>query len=269
MTPGFAAKRLLVFDLDGTLYLGDRPIPGGADFVRAAEAGERSVAFVTNNSSRSPGSYEAKLARLGIPVRPGRVYTSGTLTAQLLAAREPRPRVLLLGTPDLAGQMAEAGLALLAPGEIGDRPDVVVLGFDQTLTYDRLRAADHWLRAGVEYVATHPDRVCPIPGGSIPDTGSMIELLAASAGRRPDLVVGKPSPAMLDLVLDAEGATRADTAMIGDRLSTDIAMARAAGVFSVLVLTGEATRADAEAAPADQRPDLVVESVAELTDRLS
>lgn len=260
--------RILLLDMDGTLYLGGRPIPGAADFLRACEARGIRTALLTNNSSRDPRAYEEKLERLGLPFRPGSVTTSGSLAALELGRRDPPPTVLLLGTPALERQMREAGVRLLPPEEVGERPDVVLLGFDMTLTYARLRAASHWLLRDVEFVATHPDLVCPTEEGPIPDTGSMIALLEAATGRRPDRVLGKPSRALVDLVLEAEGVPHAAAAFVGDRLYTDMRVARNAGITGVLVLSGETRREDVDACPESDRPTLVVDSVADLIDAL-
>lgn len=249
--------RGLLLDLDGTLYMGERPIPGAARFVERARAAGRRLLFLTNNSSRSAADWAGKLERLGFTAAPDEVFSSGRATALYLARTAPGKRVYLLGTEPLRGELAAQGVACVDEGA-----EIVVVGFDTGLTYARLARACRYLLAGLPFIATHPDRVCPTEHGPIPDTGSFLALIEAATGRRPDLVIGKPNQPLIDGALERLHLEPAEVAMIGDRLYTDMAMARVAGLTGVLVLSGETTQAMVDALPAEARPDIVIASVA-------
>lgn len=260
MTDRLDGVRGFVVDLDGTTYLGDRLIDGARPFFEAVAATGRRHVFVTNNSSESGRTYETRLRHLGLTVADGQVLTSGEATAMLLQQRGQR-RVFVVGTPELEAEMIRAGLV------IDDaEPDCVVLGFDRTLTYQKLVIASRLIARGARFVATHPDRVCPTPDGYIPDCGAMIALLEAATGVSP-LVVGKPEPLLVDMALARLGLAAGEVAVIGDRLYTDIAMAQRSGTRSILVLSGETTRAMLETAGV--RPDVVVDHLGALVPLLA
>jgi HAD superfamily hydrolase (TIGR01450 family) len=233
-----AAVRHWFLDLDGTVYLSGTPLPGAREFIDRLVAMGAGHTFLTNNSSFSSLDYAGKLARLGFPSDGRNVFTSGQATAGYLAREFPEARVFLLGTPALAGELSAAGVPV-----VEDEPDMVVLGFDPNLSFARLTRACTLLRGGVRYVASHPDANCPVAGGYIPDAGSVMALIEASTGRRPDEVVGKPNERFIREAAERAGVSLPECAMVGDRLETDVAMALAAGIPGVLVLTG-ATAAD-------------------------
>ena len=242
-----------IVDLDGTTYLGDRVIPGASRFFhRLRGAGKRFV-FYTNNSSATPGMYLRKLRRLGIPVRPENILTSATATVMYLKRQGRGRRVFALGTKSFENHMRREGFVLT-----DQRCDYVVLAFDKTLTYKKLNTACQLIRSGVTYIATHPDFVCPTPEGDIPDTGAMIAFIEAAIGKRPK-VIGKPNKTMLDMALALVKARAAETAVIGDRLYTDIKMANDNGLTSILVLSGETKRRPS--GPRDQVPDYCFSSI--------
>lgn len=245
-----------ILDLDGTVYLGDRLLPGAGDFLRLVRESQRRLLFLTNNSSNSKQRYAEKLRRLGLAVSDDEVFTSGEATAIYLREHFAGASILLIGTPALEQEFLQHGLKLTAP-----QAEVAVLGFDTTLTYAKLRQLCDLVRAGVPYLATHPDLNCPIEGGLIPDIGAMIAFVAASTGRQPDQIIGKPYPPIVEALVRRTGLEPAALGMVGDRLSTDIALG-AAGLFTVLVLSG-ATRLE-ELATAPQPPDLVVDDLAHL-----
>lgn len=258
MASALTGRTHFLLDLDGTVYLGERLLPGAAAFIDLVRRRGGRVALLTNNSSRTAADYVAKLARLGVAVGPDEIHTSADATADFLARSGVR-RLFLLGTPPLRERFAALGFVLDE-----EAPEVVLLAFDQTLTYDRLKRACLHIVRGVRYYATHPDRVCPTPDGPIPDCGAMQALIERATGRWPDQVFGKPAPEMAMTALRRIGGDPAHGAMVGDRLYTDIAMGRRAGLATVLVLTGETRRPMVEAAPEAERPDLVVADLAEL-----
>jgi HAD superfamily hydrolase (TIGR01450 family) len=253
-----ADVELFVLDMDGTIYLGERLFPWTLPFLERVRESGRRFRFMTNNSSKSGLDYVAKLRRLGVPVDDDAVYTSGQAATEWLARRGDVRRVHIMGTPALEAEFRRAGFEL-----VDEAPDWLVMGFDDTLTYAKLERFAALARAGVPYLATHPDLVCPTERGPVPDIGGTIAFMEAVAGRRPDPVIGKPSPAIFRILSEASGVPLSRVAVIGDRLYTDIAGARAAGALAILVLSGEAAAADLEGAEA--RPDLVIQDLSELT----
>ena len=253
-----ALKRLRHFllDLDGTIYLGRNAIPGSAEFILFLRDAGRPHLFFTNNSSKSAREYADKLTAMGIPSTPDEVLSSGEATVRYLLSETPHRRVYAVGTPSFEAELRGAEI------EVTDtNPEAVVLGFDNTLTYAKLERACLLLRTGLPFYATNPDKVCPTEYGYIPDCGSMAALLREATGRTPEFV-GKPNPAMVRMGMQKIGGTPETTAMVGDRLYTDMQMAYNAGTASVLVLTGETKRADLEAA--ERKPDFVFDSVRDL-----
>lgn len=247
-------------DLDGTVYLDDQLLPGADDFYRAARAGGKRVLFLTNNSSQGPAEYRAKLRAMGIPAEEDEVFTSGEATITYLEGRGCRS-IYPLATAAFRSLMTDAGFELTDRG-----PDYVVLGFDTELTYERIKTACRLLMNGAKFVASHPDPVCPTAEGPVPDAGSMLAMITAATGRRPEMIVGKPNPLMLELALGRLGTDRAASAMIGDRISTDVAMAAAAGITSILVLTTGTTPEEIERSP--YRIDHQFESIADIAQLL-
>ena len=180
--------RMFLLDMDGTFYLGDHLLPGALEFLDKVRASGRRFCFLTNNSSKSRGAYLDKLAALGARVSEQEMFTSGDATLEYLEMAGISKDILLIGTPSLEAQFAAAGYRLDSPA-----PQAVVLGFDTTITYQKLTALCDAVRAGLPYIATHPDFNCPVPGGFIPDIGAVIAFVRAATGRDPDLVVGKPN----------------------------------------------------------------------------
>ena len=256
LTAALEGIEAVFLDLDGTLHLGWEPVPGVHGFLERLV--ERGIArrFLSNNSSKSVGACVERLASIGIDAAADEVLLS---THGLLAGLQSAgvSRVWLLGTESMAEMLRAAGIEPWS-----EDPQEVVLGYDTELTYAKLARATTLLHAEVPLVLSHPDVVCPAPGGGLPDAGAMLAMLTAATGVEPSRVHGKPDPSMLAPALKALGVAPGHTAMVGDRLCTDMALARAAGCHGVLVLTGEAQRAEAEALP--EPPALIVGSVAEL-----
>ena len=180
--------KLFLLDMDGTFYLDDTLLPGALEFLALCRATGRQFAFLTNNSSKSKADYLAKLTRLGADVTEHDIFTSGDATLLYLAENGFPKDILLIGTPSLEAQFAAEGYTVRAA-----KPRAVVLGFDTTITYNKLRLLCDAVRAGLPYIATHPDYNCPVAGGFIPDIGAVIAFVKASTGRDPDAVIGKPN----------------------------------------------------------------------------
>jgi NagD protein len=259
--PDLANIRHVVLDMDGTIYLGKTLFPETRPFLDALQRLGIGYSFVTNNCTRSRDEYAAHLREMGIDALPESIWTSAHATAYYLLEKLPQAkRLFVMGTPGLSDEFRQCGFVI-----VDDRPDAVVVGFDTNLNYERLCQTAYWISQGSPYVATHPDRVCPTDRPTVlPDCGAICALLESATGRRPDVVPGKPDPAMLWAVMGPLGLSPREVAMVGDRVYTDIRMARDAGVIAVLTLTGETRRAQIESCPQDPRPDFIVSDLGEL-----
>ena len=259
--------RHLALDLDGTIYRGGTLFASTLPFLELLKTLGLGYTFLTNNSSRSTRAYLEHLKGLGISATAEQLYTSSQATIQFLRESLPAARRLfVLGTPCLSEEFHEAGFTPTADAA-SDEPDAVVVGFDTSLVFSRLCRAAYWISRGKPSIATHPDRVCPTDQPTVlVDCGSLCAALEHATGRPPDAVLGKPDPRMLRGILQRHGLAAEELAMVGDRLYTDIAMARRAGALGILVLTGESTRADLHHAEAP--PDLVFPGLEELGQEL-
>ena len=268
-TPATLARlrgiRHVALDMDGTIYRGGTVFPWTGPFLARLRGLGIRWTFLTNNPSKSAADYLAHLGRMGIPAGPDELHTSAQATIGWLQRHRPAwRRLFVLGTPSMQTEFAAAGFLLTAE-DPADPPDAVIVAFDPTLTYARLGRAAWWIQQGRPYVATNPDRVCPTDQPTVlVDCGALCALLASATSREPTVVLGKPDPAMLDGILARHRLRAEEVAMVGDRLYTDVLMAHRAGALGVLVLSGEATAA--EAAAADPVPPLVLPTLAELGD---
>lgn len=252
--------RGFLLDMDGTIYLGNKLLEGAVEFINACRTTGRSVLFLTNNSSKTGLEYAEKLASLGIQASSDDVLTSGEATISYMKAANIGPKVYVLGTGSLRDEFRGAGFELDR-----ENPDAVVVGFDMELTYERLCRACDLIRKGVKFIATHPDVNCPTENGSVPDCGSIIAAITESTGRSPK-IIGKPNKEMIDAAMRKVSSEKSQTAMVGDRLYTDIAMASAAGITGILVFSGETQRSDLAASRFV--PDLAVPGIGDLVDLL-
>lgn len=252
-----AQVKCFALDMDGTIYLGEQWIDGAREFLERLEASGRSYVFVTNNSSKNAAVYVEKLARMGLAVGEEKIVTSGQATIWYLQRHFSGKKVFLLGNELLRKEFMQAGIRL----EEKD-PEVVVTAFDTSLTYEKMCRVCDFVRAGLPYLATHPDYNCPTEDGFIPDAGAIHAFIHASAFRYPDRVIGKPNEDIIEYLTTRVNVERGQAAMVGDRLYTDIAAGRNHGMKSVLVLSGEATME--EAAGFEVRPHLIFSSVKEM-----
>ena len=224
------------------------------------EQGKRFL-FLTNNSSKNRLAYVEKLSKMGIAVEPDDVFTSGEATTIYMRKAYPGARVFVMGMPTLEEEFREAGFEV-----VRDKPDCLVLGFDQFFDYEKMTLLCNLVRSGIPYIATHPDFNCPVENGFIPDIGAMIAYVQAATGRLPDKVVGKPHAGIAQAVMEKYGVEASGLAMVGDRLYTDIALGAEAGITSILVFSGETTREDY--AKSDVRADYCFEDLSGITDAL-
>lgn len=260
--------RHVALDLDGTLYRDDTLFPWSAPFLAALERLGIGRSFVTNNSSRSRRQYREHLSAMGVEARTSDIHSSSQAAVELLREDYPEVRRLfVLGTPGLREELAEEGFSTGDDDAHEGEPQAVLVGFDRTLTYERLCRAAYWISRGLPFLATHVDRVCPTDAPTVlVDCGALCACLEAATGRAPRVAPGKPDPRVLASIARAQSLEPGQVAMVGDRLYTDVRMARAAGALAVLVLSGEATREDA--ARSSEPPDLVVEHLGELGELL-
>ena len=241
--------------MDGTIYLGSRLLPGAAELLTYFQKQAVPYYFLTNNSSKSKLDYVKKLEAFNLPVTSDQIFTSGEATAIYLQREKPGARLFVVGTPSLEAEFKRYGFDL-----VQDNPDTVILGFDTTLTYEKIWKLCDFVRDGLPYIATHPDINCPTESGFMPDIGAIMALVSTSTGREPDLIIGKPHPPIIQAILDKTGLPACQLAMVGDRLYTDIALGKA-GISTILVLSGETRRKDIPDAPV--QPDFIFENLAE------
>lgn len=248
------------FDLDGTLYVDDALLPWAAETISRIRAGGGRIAFVTNKPLETAAEYAAKLTRLGVPADVDEVVTSIDALVLYMQSRHPGARVMAISEPAVHEALVAAGFP------ITDDPataDVVAVAFDRTFSYEKLTAAYRAVRLhGAALVATNPDPYCPTAEGGIPDCAAMLAAIEACTGVRAEAIVGKPSPHMAEAVLKRLEIPASAAAMVGDRLATDVAMARSFGLTAVLVLTGATNRDDIATSPF--QPDYAIEGLDEL-----
>ena len=254
-------KELYIFDMDGTIYLGNRVFDFAVRFIKNLRASGRRVLFFTNNASHTSDFYMQKLTRLGFEPSESEIMTSGDVTAEYLIRHRNGKTVYLVGTDELVKNFSDRGIKLLEGDE--KSADIVVTSFDTSLTYKKLDNACRFLRGGAEYLSTHPDFNCPTEDGFIPDSGAIAAFCTASTGKTPTYF-GKPYAETVEMICEYTGVAKEKMCIFGDRLYTDIALGKKHGVTSVLVLSGETTAEDVERAEEADRPDFTFPSLAEV-----
>lgn len=261
----------LALDMDGTIYLGNKIFPFTIGFLEKMKSNGIGYSFLTNNPTKSVTDYLGKLAGMGILADERNMYTTSLAAIDYLKAHLPdAKRLFLLGTPSMVSQFEKAGYEA-CEDDANDVPDALIVAFDTTLTYSRLCRAAWWASQDIPYIATNPDRVCPTDQPTVlVDCGSLQKCIEHASGRRPDVVLGKPDPTMLEGIMHRHGLKAEEIAMIGDRIYTDTAMAHNAGAVGVLVLSGETTIETADKVAEDALnnpnpefypPDFVVKNI--------
>lgn len=269
-TPLKGVKYFLL-DMDGTIYLDTTLFDGTLDFLDILRKQEKHAVYITNNSSKNTQAYVEKLANLGIQAEEKDFCTSVNATIFHLNKVKPGARLVVLGTPALITAFREAGFEIVEEYTQNPalRPDFAILGFDTTLEYGKLCVFCDYIADGVTYWATHPDMVCPMKEGRfIPDAGSFILMIEGATGRKPSFVAGKPNPSMIEMVMEKMNLKPTEVAVMGDRLHTDIMSAKNAGVYSICVLSGEATLEEIKMLPEAQKPDYVFDSIQDVYELL-
>lgn len=245
-----------IFDLDGTIYLGDQILPGAVDLIAHLRHSGRKVAFLSNNPTKTRAQYAEKLTRMGIPTQIEEVINTSYVMVEWLKANAPGASVYPVSEQPLIDELTAAGFPISErAGEI----QYVIASFDRTFTYRKLQIAFDAIRAGAQLVATNPDRFCPVPGGGEPDAAAIIAAIEACTNTRCRVNVGKPSPIMARTVSTLLNLPPNRCLMVGDRLHTDIAMGSEAGMDTLLVLTGDSRRSDLATAP--HQPTYIAEDL--------
>lgn len=247
-----------MIDMDGTVYKGNKIIPGATDLIGYLKENNIKFLFLTNNSSNTRDHYCRKLRSMGIEIEKENILTSTVATVRFIKERRPGKKAYVIASPDVAKEIEDLGI----PNE-EDRPDIVLLTFDRTITFDKINKAYHHIMNGAELIVTHPDDLCPTETAYDVDVGQFARLLSVLTGVSPT-IIGKPCTLMLDMAAETMGIEKEHAVMIGDRLYTDIRMANDAGTESIMVLTGEAKRSDLK--DSNIQPTYVVDSVADIPD---
>lgn len=257
-------NRLFLFDMDGTLYLGNRLYDFTIELLETIKNTGRRYLFMTNNSSKSVADYIKKLEKLGITATREDFITSSQATAYYLKENYPDHRLYVCGTKSLKKELETEGFTVT---EKLDEVDCIVMGFDTELTFQKLEDVSRMLltRVNLPYIATNPDYVCPTEFGSVPDCGSVCDMIFNATGKRP-VVIGKPSPLMPELAMSKYGYSKEETVVVGDRIYTDIKSGLNAGITGILVLSGETTREIL--AESEDKPHLVLEDASEILQAL-
>ena len=253
-------KKLYIFDMDGTIYLGGIPFDFAKRFIKNLRASGRRVLFFTNNASHTSPFYLKKLERLGFEPREDEIMTSGDVTLEYLKRYRAGKSVYMVATDELVEEYAAKGIKLVNGESDPESADIVITSFDTTLTYEKLNIACRLIRNGAEYLSTHPDFNCPTENGFIPDSGAIAALVTASTGKTPTYF-GKPYKETIEMIGEATGFDNSEMCIFGDRLYTDIALGKSFGVTSVLVLSGETTEEDVDAAFEKDKPDFAFASL--------
>ncbi|HET8576095.1 MAG TPA: HAD-IIA family hydrolase [Methylomirabilota bacterium] len=247
-----------LFDLDGTVYLGEQLVPGAGEVIAELRRAGRRIAFLSNKPLQTREDYALKLTRLGVPAAAEDVINSSLVLARYLRDLDPGAPVFVIGEPPLIAEMRAHGF------EVRDDERVrwVVIAFDRTFTYAKLNTALQAVKHGARLIATNPDRTCPVEGGEIPDCAGMMAAVEAVTGMQVEVVVGKPSPIILEVALAALGVSAAEAVMVGDRIETDITMGKRLGLATILVLSGITRPGDPRIAAL--APDHVLGSIREI-----
>jgi len=250
-----------VFDLDGTIYLGEDLLPGAKRLVEKLRELGKKVVFLSNNPTRSPQMYAEKLAGLGLPTPPDEVVNTVVTMTRWLLRNHPEATVFPISEEPLVRSLREAGIRV---SERAEEIDIVIASYDRGFDYRKLQIAFDaiWFHKRARLVTTNPDRYCPFPGGrGEPDAAAIVGAIEACTGAKCEVNVGKPDPIMLETVSGILGLEASECVVIGDRLYTEIRMALDAGMASAVVLTGETTAGMLEAEPDENRPDFVLDRI--------
>jgi len=252
---------LFILDIDGTFYLSGKPFEGSRKFVDALGRLGKKLVFLTNNSNRTIESYINEFEEMGIKLSRNQIVTAGVATAEYLLEEFGPKRVYIVGTDDIKYEFQRVGHTV-----VEEDPEVVVVTFDKTLTYEKIKKATQFISKGALFVVTNPDLNCPSSEGPLPDAGAIASAIRKASGVYPNIIFGKPEPKLIEMVIRHNNVGKNETCMVGDRLYTDILAGIQAGTWTVLVLTGEATMEQVQKSPI--KPHLIAKDIGVLADIL-
>lgn len=248
-----------IFDLDGTIYLGEKLIPGARETIERLKSLSKKIVYLSNKPLQTREDYASKLTRLGIPTQPDEVINSSLVMARWLSREAPGATIYVIGEIPLIEELVRAGLRMSEKaGEI----QYVIASFDRTFDYRKLNIALQAIKKGARFIATNPDRTCPVEGGEIPDCAAVIGAVEGTTGKKVEAIAGKPSDIMIRVAVDYMDLGPQDCVLVGDRLETDMVMGKKAGMATALVLSGVTNREILKKSVI--QPDYVWESVAEI-----
>jgi 4-nitrophenyl phosphatase len=259
----------LIFDLDGVIWRGNTPVPGAVESVARLRAAGKRCFYCTNNSRKAPADFVAALAGMGVEAEEEEIMTSSSATALYLSQQLTGDfSAYIVGEDGLSSALRKVGARIVSDREAesdgdnwGDFPvDCVVAGIDRHFTYDKLRLAQRFILKGARFIATNRDSTFPVAGGVVPGAGSIVAAIETATGISP-ITIGKPQPLMMHLLLQKFSLVPAETAMIGDRLDTDIMAAKRAGIGALYVATGVNTLEEAQRARGDLKPDVLLDDL--------
>jgi NagD protein len=255
-----------IFDLDGTVYLSDKLIPGADKVIGLLREKGKKVVFLSNKPIQTREDYASKLTRLGISTRPEEVINSSLVMTNYLKKIAPNAKIFVVGEVPFIEELRGAGFTITEePKEI----EYVVVAFDRTFDYRKLNISFQAIKLGAHFVATNPDRTCPVEGGEIPDCAGMIAAIEAVTQKKVEVIVGKPSPLMIQAAMGIMGLRPDECILIGDRLETDIRMGKESGIATGIVLTGVTNEQTLkEIKHTSIQPDFVFQSIADVENLL-
>jgi 4-nitrophenyl phosphatase len=260
--------QVFIFDLDGVIYLGNALIPGAKEVLEKLKKQKKIIFYLTNNATQTRAKFAEKLQKMGIPARPEQIVTSAYTTAQILRKNYPKASVYIIGEEGLITELKEAGFRIVSEEDMETPVDLVVVGLDRDLTYRKLAKALTAIVKGAKFIATNVDPTLPTEQGLLPGAGCMVAALNAAGCGGPEMVIGKPNPCMIEFILEKSNQLPAASVIIGDRYSTDVQAGINAHISTILVKTGTGSQEIAKISPSGPKPDLILESVANLLEYL-
>jgi HAD superfamily hydrolase (TIGR01457 family) len=252
-----------IFDLDGVVYVGKTPVDGAVETFAYLRDASRKVRFITNDSGRKRASYITKLGNMGIECGRDEIITSSQGVAVYIRGKYKEGKCFVVGEEGLVDELTQHGFEVVE-GRKGEGADFVAVGVDSGVTYEKLTTALRALKNGAKFIAANPDVSRPMEEGPVPGAGAMIAALEVSSGVKPEVVIGKPNPMLFEIAIKGMGLKKDEVVTVGDRIDTDIVGGNRLGLYTVLVLTGIARREDLKSLKGEMKPDLVLDSIADL-----
>jgi len=260
--------QIFIFDLDGVIYLGNELIPGAKEVLKILTNQKKQIFFLTNNATQTRAKFSEKLRKLGIPARSDQIITSAYITAEVLRKSYPNTNVYIIGEEGLITEFQGAGFQIVEAEDLENPIDLVVVGLDRNVTYKKLARASSAILRGAKFIATNTDPCLPTEEGLLPGAGCMVAALSTAVGSDPEIIIGKPNPFMIEYILEQQQMPPALAVIIGDRYSTDILAGKKADIKTILVKTGTGLRELQKIPSSGPKPDLILDSIADLLNYL-